>query len=277
MSLEHAEVEQADWVGRYRTGRLEADEAAAFEEHLLYCSDCLAQLEADAELSQALRLAAAQDALRTSGPLAALAWLARLRRSRQAVALVGVALVALVLPLTWQQRRVTELTRERDDARAAAAGPASDVAAAGRARQQAVHEQALLAQQLEGERRSRAALAERLERALAPQANTPIMRLSPLRGIGGAPADRLHLRDGAGWVVLSLELPPADFPSYRVRLKRAGATPRQVLSQDDLRLDPEGSLSLAVHASMLVPGDYEATVLGLPAGTTAGRFSFRVE
>ncbi len=276
MSLEHAEVEQSDWVGRYRTGRLEPEQAAEFEEHLLYCSRCVEQLEADAELSQALRVAAAQDALRMSRPLAVLAWLGRLGRTRQAAALLGALVVALLLPLTWQQRRVAELTRERDAARVAAQ-PRPDAQDAGRARQDALREQARLSEELAAERREHAALAERLERALAPQVNTPIMRLSPLRGLGGPPADRLRLSPGAGWVVLSLELPPADFASYRVRLKRMGRTPRHVLSQDGLRLDAEGSLALAVHASMLLAGDYEALVEGSPVGAVAGRFSFRVE
>ncbi len=271
MSLEHAQVEQSDWIGRYRTGRLEPEQTAAFEEHLLYCSRCVEQLEADVELSQALRLAATQDALRVSRPLAVLAWLGRLGRTRQAAALLGMLAVALLLPLTWQQRRVTELTRERDAARASASQDA------GRAHQDALREQARLSEELAAERRSREALVERLERALAPQVNTPIMRLSPLRGLGGPPADRLRLSPEAGWVVLSLELPPADFASYRVRLKRMGRTPRHVLSQDGLRLDAEGSLALAVHASMLLAGDYEALVEGSPAGAVAGRFSFRVE
>lgn len=277
MSLEHAEVERADWVGRYRTGRLATEDTAAFEEHLLSCSTCLAQVETDVELAHALRLAASEDALRVSGPLAVLAWLTRLRRSQQAAALLGALLVALILPLTWQQQRVAQLTRERDAARAAGAPTPVDDEAARAAREEARRERERLTQELQSERRSRAALAQRLERALAPQANTPIMRLSPLRSIGGAPSDRLSLRPDAGWVVLSLELPPAEYPSYRVRLKRAGATPRHVLSQDDLRLDAEGSLSLAVHASMLVAGDYEATVDGLPAGVAAARFTFRVE
>jgi hypothetical protein len=272
--MEHAAIETTDLVGRYRAGRLGVDETAAFEEHLLHCTRCLDAVECDDALAQGLRMAAAEDALRASRPVAVLAWLARLSRSRQVAALAAALLVALFLPLAWQQQRLSERTRERDAARRAVAlSPAPDAHAASAARER-------LERQLDDEIRSREALAERLERALAPQANTPILRLSPLRGVGGAPADRLHLPKDAGWVVLSLELPPVEYPSYRVRLKRAGAPPAHVLSQDGLTVDAEGSLALAVHASMLVPGDYEASVQGVaPRSTPAavGRFVFRVE
>ena len=56
MGLEHTQIEKADLVGRYRTGRLEAEEAAAFEEHLLSCGACLDALEADTQLAQMARL-----------------------------------------------------------------------------------------------------------------------------------------------------------------------------------------------------------------------------
>ncbi len=277
MGLEHTQIEKADLVGRYRTGRLEAEEAAAFEEHLLSCGACLDALEADTQLAQGLRLAATEDALRAARPLAVLAWLSRLSRSRQAAALVGVALVALFLPLAWQQQRLAQRTRERDAARSAAAQPAAADPAAERAASQA---QDLLERQLDDERRSREALAERLERALAPQANTPILRLSPLRSLGGEPTERVRLPKGAGWVVLSLELSSSEHPAYKVRVERAGRRSEHVLTQDDLHVDAEGSLALAVHASMLVPGDYEASVQGVAPGAapaSVGRFAFRVE
>lgn len=281
MSLDHTHVEAADLVGRYRAGRLGPEEVEAFEEHYLHCARCLDQLEADAGLSQALRSAAAEDALRVARPLTLLVWLVRLSRSRQAAALLGVLLVALVAPLAWQQRRLARLLGERDTARAAAAEALRAASAVPEARaelERARLEARTTRQDLERERRSRAELEERLERERAPQANTPIVRLSPLRSLGGEPADRLRLGEDAGWVVLALELSSADFPSYRVRLERAGA-PAPVVSQDGLVANAEGSLALSLHASMLAPGDYEALVEGRAADGTrvpAGRFTLRV-
>jgi hypothetical protein len=282
--LEHTDVDAGDLIRRYRAGRLASAEAEVFEEHYLHCARCLDQLEADAALERSLRVAAAQDAAAVARPLAVVAWLARLGRSRQAAAIAAVLLVALALPFTWQQHRLAEMARERDAARRAAqaAGPVgAPAAAASREREQALleAERQRLARDLEQERRSRAALAERLERALAPQANTAIVRLSPLRSLGGEPADRLRLDRGTGWVVLALELPTSDYPSYRVRLTRVGAAREAVWSHAGLVPDAEGSLALSVHASMLAAGDYEAAVDGLAPGGKAvpvGRFTLRV-
>lgn len=289
MSLEHADVEAGDLIGRYRAGRLAPHEVEAFEEHYLHCAGCLDQLEADAEIGRALRIAAARDAAAVARPLAVVAWLARLGRSRRAAAIVGVLLVTLVLPLTWQQRRLADLARERDAARAArslaetagraAAWPAGNAAESAQAQARLDAERQQLASELARERRARTALEQRLVRALAPQPNTPIVRLSPLRSLGGAPADRLRLDPGTGWVVLSLELPASDHPAYRVRLTRTGAAQDPVWSHAGLVPNAEGSLALSVHASLLTAGDYEAVVEGLANdGTTVpvGRYTLRV-
>lgn len=285
MSLEHADVEAGDLIGRYRTGRLDRQEVEAFEEHYLSCAACLDQLDADEEIEHALRIAAARDAAAVVKPLAAVAWLARLGRSRQAAAIASLLFLALVLPFTLQQRRLDELARERDAARAAAASagqapaPAAFDAARERESAQRETERQRMAAELARERRSRAELQERLARSLAPQPNTPIVRLSPLRSLGGEPADRLLLAPETGFVVLSLELPSSDYPSYRVRLARTGAAREPVWSQAGLLPNAEGALALSVHASMLGAGDYEAVVEGLAPGGKAvpvGRFTLRV-
>lgn len=282
MILEHADVEAGDVIGRYRTGRLSAQEAQAFEEHYLECARCLDDLEADDALRGAMRGAAAQDATVLARPLALVAWLARLGRSRQAGVLAGALVVVLVLPLVWQQRRLADLTRERDTARAAAeltGRAARPAASTDREPKPGPDERARLVHDLEHERRARAAAEERLERALQPQANTPIVRLSPLRSLGGAPADRWTVHPGAAWVVLALELPAADYPSYRVHVTRAGDQRQAVWSHAGLVADAEGTLTFAVHASSLPPGDYEAAVEGLDPGgkaTPLGRYTLRV-
>lgn len=285
MILEHEDVEKGDLVARYQAGRLEPLELEAFEEHYLHCARCLDQLEIDQEIGSALRIAAAQDAAAMARPLAVVAWLSRLSRSRQAMALVGALLVAFVLPLTWQQRQLAELRHERDrvpsqtaTAGRAPAAPATDSGATGPSTQGDA-ERARLTDELERERRARAAAEDRLGRTLEPQANTPIVRLSPLRSLGGEPADRLTLDSGSGWVVLALELPASEYASYRVRLRRAGPAVGVVWTHAGLVPSAEGALVVSVHSSLLPAGDYEAVVEGLMPdgrGVPAGRFSLRI-
>jgi Putative zinc-finger len=236
--MNHRDVEEHQTVDRYLMGRLDAEEAARFEEHYLGCAECLDRLELAEAFQQGLRQVAAEDlakgaVLRRAGLVA---WLVRSAGSRRPGLLATALLLAVVLPLGFLYQR---------------------------------------------ERTARSALADRLEEALAPQANVPIVPLGSQRGAPGAeaPGVRIRLPDPPGWIVLALELPdPAAFDTYRATL--VGAQEAVVWESPPLVPDQRGDLVLSLHSSWLAAGDYALRVDGLREGAAepvpAARYGFRV-
>jgi hypothetical protein len=131
--------------------------------------------------------------------------------------------------------------------------------------------------QAEAAQQERDFLATELEAARSPRINVPVVPLSPERsGPGGEPSTRISL-SASEWVVLSLELAAAEHPSYRAVLTGPGG--RIVWQSAGLRPDSLDTLTIALHASRLQPGDFTVRVEGLPSrGEPApvAEFSFRV-
>lgn len=112
--MNHRELEEREVIERYVQGRLEGEEASAFEAHLLECSECFEKVRWSEDLGRALRAAAAEDLARAAGRAGILAWLTRTAGGRAAAWALGLALVATPTAL-WvrEHARVHELAAPR--------------------------------------------------------------------------------------------------------------------------------------------------------------------
>lgn len=271
--MDHSYIDEHQVAERYLMGRLPPDEAACFEEHSMSCAECLDRLETAEKLQLGLRAVAARE---VTAEAVKLGLLARLVRSRLAPVAFTALLAAAVLPagLLWRRadRLEDELARAREELAQPAPSPAP-VPEVGTLRSQ-LEEQRLRA---ETARQERERLAAELEAARSPRINVPVIPLSPERsGPGGEPSTRISL-SASEWVVLSLELSAAEHPSYRAVL--AGPGGRTVWQSAGLRPDSLDTLTIALHASRLQPGDFTVRVEGLPdrgQPVPAASFSFRV-
>ncbi|MES1245152.1 MAG: hypothetical protein ABUT39_26340 [Acidobacteriota bacterium] len=274
--MDHSYIDDHQVVELYLQGKLPPEEAALFEEHSMSCSECLDRLETAEKLRLGLRAVAARE---VAAEAVRVGLLARLMRSRLApLALTALFLVA-VLPagLLWRRagRLEGELSQTREQLRqeisrpAPASTPDPEVGAL-RSR---LDEQS---RQAEAARQERDRLAAELEKAASPRANVPVVPLSPERAApGAAPSTRISLASSPEILVLLLELDATDFPSYQATLT-GGQTSWNV---SGLRPDSQGTLTLALPAARLQPGDFTVRVEGLPAhGKPApvASFSFRV-
>jgi hypothetical protein len=260
--MDHAYIDEHQLAERYLLGLLPPAEAARFEEHSLACAECLDRLETAEKLRLGLRAVAARDvaAVAVAAEAVKLSLLARIVRSRLApFALLGLFLVA-VLPAGFLWRQVGRLEGELAASRAAQRGaprsaPVDPSAVAERER-----------------------LAAELAAARAPQVNVAVVPLSPQRSApGGAPATRIALAPGTGWVVLSLDLGAVEQPRYRATL--SGPDGRTLWQGADLRPDAQDALTVALPAALLPGGDFTVRVEGLPVhggAVPAGDYSFRV-
>jgi hypothetical protein len=267
--MDHAYVEEHQVVDRYLMGRLTAEELERFEEHYLSCTECLDRLETTEDLARALKRVAGEDAARvaTARQLAAVAWLVRLGRSRQAAILVSALLLVLLVP-GLALYRAGELDRRLRDTRSSLAAQGS--------RERA--ELAASRRDLASERAERARADADLAQARQPQANVPILFLGAERGAGrgGEPTYRLRLPARPGWVVFSLPVEPPHPAAYRIVLSRAGGGE---IWRGDAPATEQDTLTLSVPSRLLAPGDHLLDVLGVEPGgrgVAVGRYLFRV-
>lgn len=267
--MDHAYIEDHQVVGRYLMGKLSPEELGLFEEHYLSCAECLDRLQTTEDLARALKRVAGQEAAGAvaAQQLAAVAWLARLGRSRQS-ALLAAALLAVLLVPGLAIYRTGRLGHELQETRSA-------LATAG-AREHA--EQAAGRREIEQERGRRAAIARDLALARTPQADVPVLYLGTERGPdpAGGPTARLRLPATPGWVVLTLPLETPHPEAIRLVISRADG--REVWRSAALRSDRD-SLTIMVPSGLLAPGDHVLAVAGAASGSREiqlARFSFRV-
>ncbi len=250
--MDHQSIDAGNIAERYVTGRLAPEEAAAFEEHYLDCPSCCARVEAAERLQRGLRRLAEQAAVRAPG-------VSRRSRSPQ-LALAAAALLAVALVPVWMEQR--EVQRLRSDLVRTKAEQGSEERLKG---------------ELQQTRSDLEALRSEIAADRQPQANLPVVPLTPVRG-GEGPARTLKLPEKPGWVALWVEPGDADFPAYRATLrKNEGAV---VLQASGLRLNDLGALLVTLHSTSLSPGSYRLEVDGLPANgapVPAGRFPLRIE
>jgi hypothetical protein len=259
----HAYIDEHQVAERYLLGTLPQPEAARFEEHSLACAECLDRLETAEKLRLGLRAVAARDvaAVAVTAQAVRLSLLARIVRSRLAPYGLLVLFLVAVLPAGVLWRRVGrlegELAASREAQRSMPGNPSAAAAAAAADRER---------------------LAAELEKARAPQVNVAVVPLSPQRSApGGAPATRISLAAGTGWVVLSLDLGAVEQPRYRATL--TGPDGRTLWQGSDLRPDAQDALTVALPAALLPGGDFAVRVEGLPArgaAVAAGDYAFRI-
>lgn len=256
--MDHQSIDAGSIAERYVTGRLAPDEAAAFEEHYLDCPSCCARVEAAERLQRGLRRLAEEAAVRAPG---APRWSRSPRLALAAAALVAVALVPAWLELREIQSLRSDLARTRAER--------GSVDRLNGELQQTRRD-------LAAEAEKREALSREMAEDRQPQANVPIVPLTPVRG--GAPVRTLKLPAKPGWVALWVEPGDTDYPAYRATLrKNEGAV---VFETSRLALNDLGALLITVHSASLSPGGYRLEVEGLPRSGTpvlVGRFSLRIE
>jgi hypothetical protein len=250
--MDHQSIDAGSIAERYVTGRLAPEEAAAFEEHYLDCPACCARVEAAERLQRGLRRLAEQAAAGASVPQP---WSPSPRLALAAAALLAVALVP-----AWMERR--EIASLRSDlARTKVEQGSAD----------------RLKGELQQTRRDLEARNREIAADRRPQANLPVVPLTPVRG-GDGPVRTLKLPAKPGWVGLWVEPGDADFPAYRATLRQSeGAV---VLQASGLRLNDLGALLITIHSASLSPGAYQLDLDGLPANgapVPAGRFPLRIE
>jgi hypothetical protein len=272
--MDHAYIDEHQVAELYLLGKLPPEEAARFEEHSMSCQECLDRLETAETLRLGLRTVATHE---IAAEAVKLGLLARRMRSRVAPFALTALLLATLLPagLLWRRagRLEGELARAHEELSRPTPAPTPDPEI-GALRSQ-LDEQRL---QAAAERQERERLSRELEKAGAPRINVPVVPLSPERSAPGAtPSTRLSLSSSSELLVLSLELDATDFPSYSAHL--AGSGTRTVWHVSGLRPDTQGSLTLALPAAQLRPGDVTVRVEGLPAQgrpVPVADFSFRI-
>ncbi|HKI06583.1 MAG TPA: hypothetical protein VKK31_31695, partial [Thermoanaerobaculia bacterium] len=222
-------------------------------------------------LQRGLRRLAEEAAVRAPGSSPISRWSRSPRLALAAAALLAVGLV----PAWWE---LGEIRRLRSDLAASQARTNGERGSTDRlAAVQGELEQTR--RDLASEAEKREALAREIAADRQPQANLPVLPLTPVRGgLGDGPVRTLKLPAKPGWVALWVEPGDADFPTYRATLRTArGAV---VFQASRLALNDLGALLVTVHSTSLSPGDYRLDLDGLPsagAPVPVGRFPLRID
>jgi len=259
--MDHRAIDAEDIAERYVAGRLPPEEAARFEEHYLDCPSCIARVETAERLKRGLRRLAEEAAVRAPGD-------SRWSRSPR-LALAAAALLAVALVPAWFELREVQRLRS---------GLAQAKVEKGSADRLATVQQELQQTQadLAAEAEKRETLAREMAADRQPQANLPILPLTPVRG--GGPVRSLKLPARQGWVAFWVEPGDTEYPAYRATLSNdRGAV---IFQASRLVLNDLGALLVTVHSTSLAPGAYRLDLDGLPATgapVPVGRFPLRIE
>ncbi|MEA2604383.1 MAG: hypothetical protein QOF89_5375 [Acidobacteriota bacterium] len=270
--MEHEQIAEQNVVQRYLMASLTPEEEELFEEHLLECADCRRQVEWEEDFQGSLHAVVAEEAARaTVVRVGLLAWVARHR----GLFLAAVLLLA-VLPIAWLVREQGRLRGQIARLEAAAAQPQPQPAPTPGPAVPTPEHQALEAE-LSQERDARTRLAEQIVRLTQPQVNTPIFSLGLVRGSEQTPT-RIDLARDPEWIVLSVELPAEEAPSYRAILVTAGGP--NVWKGEGLKAGADGTVAIALYSTLLEPGAYRLKLEAVDAkghGSPAGEIPFQVQ
>ena len=263
--MDHQAIDTGNVAERYVTGRLEPEEAADFEEHYLDCPSCCARVEAAERLQRGLRRLAEEAAVRAPGGSP---WSRSPRLALAAAALIAVALIP-----AWME--IQRLRSDLDATRESLARTKTEKGSTDRLEGELQRTRRDLAAEVE----KREALAQEMAADRQPQANLPVVPLTPVRGgLGEGPVRTLELPEKPGWVAFWVEPGDDSFPAYRATLRKAqGAV---VFQASGLALNDLGALLVTVHSTSLAPGSYRLDLDGLPATgapVPVGRFQLRIE
>ena len=270
--MNHQAIDSGNIAERYVTGRLSPEEAASFEEHYLDCPSCCARVEAAERLQRGLRRLAEEAAV--SGGSRPTSWSRSPRLALAAAALIAVALVPAWLELGEIRRLRSDLDATRETlARTRTENGSTE-------RLTAVEEELQRTRRdLAAEAAKREALAREISADRQPQANLPVVALTPVRGSAGdGPVRSLNLPEKPGWVAFWVEPGDDSFPAYRATLRTAQGT--VVFQTSGLALNDLGALLVTIHSTSLAPGAYRLDLDGLPANgapVPVGRFPLRIK
>lgn len=276
MIMDHTYIEERGLIDLYHRGQIPPEEEVEFEEHFVACADCQEKLALARGFQRGLKVVVAEDAARAVAQAGiSAAWAAWLRRRWRAAALLGIFLMAAVLPIlgflagSRQTRIAVASWKERWESE----------------RQSASKLERLLAeserQRLEGQEERRE-LEDRLAQATpapqipretpSPLVNTPLILLTAVRGEEEVPV--IHTGRSA---YVSLAVDAGDdprFESYRVAI-----TGPRTFRQAGLKPNALEAILLTFPASYLPAGSYQLTLEGvLPGGAVIelGKHPFRV-
>jgi HAMP domain-containing protein len=257
--MDHRLIEEQNIAALYVAGQLPPEDEERFEEHLLECRECRERVAWAEDFKGSFQAMAVEDGTRAAG-VGLLAWLARRSRWLGAAALV---LLAVALP-AWLLVERGRLRRELAVARAARPTPPPSVPApspqAGEAELRAEAELRRLESELQAAREERERLAGQLAELTRPQVNTAVFSLGLVRG--EEEANQVLVGPEPAWIVLSLELPPADVETYRATLLDARG--QTVWRGEGLRPTASDTLVLGLYSDLLAPGAYRLVLEGLP-------------
>jgi hypothetical protein len=276
-SMDHQRIEGEGIAELYATGRLPPQDEEDFEIHLLECRECRERVAMADDLRDSICTIAAEDAARAAAGAGVLA--ALLRRSRAArLGLLSLAVLALAALPAWLLLDRSRLERELATARTAAVRPVPPAPVPptvdARELERLALERSRLEEELRQERAARETLAGRIAQLTRPQVNTALFSLGLVRG--ETDSNLVELGASPEWIVLSLELPRAEYHTYRAALLDAqGAT---VWRGDGLRPTASDTLTVLLYSDLLQAGAYRLRLEGLAKGRTepAGEIPFRV-
>ncbi len=258
--MDHTDIDEHGTAESYVTGRLPAEERAAFERHLVDCPECLDRVDSAEAFRRSLSALSAAD-VATSAPrnVPRARWTPALRRS-SALALAAGLLLALGIPLGLTLRAARESVGELRVQQGRTAALQGQVAR--------------VEQELQAERDRRAHLEAALAQDRKPQVALPVLALAVTRGGG---AEILRLPRTPQWIVLSLEREdPLRFQTYRATLFTAAGVR---LWQGEATPTSRDVLAIGFHSSLFAPGSYALELDGVGRGGRfqhVVRFPFRV-
>jgi hypothetical protein len=256
--MDHRLIEEQNVAALYVAGQLPPEDEERFEGHLLECRECRERVAWAEDFKGSFQAMATEDGTLAAAGL--LAWLAR--RSRW-LGIAALVLLAVALP-AWLLVERGRLRRELAVARAARPVPSPSTPTpsprAGDAELRAEQERRRLESELQAEREERERLAGQLAELTRPQVNTAIFSLGLVRG--EEETNQVLVGPEPAWIVLSLELPPADVESYRATLLDARG--QTVWKGEGLRPTASDTLVLGLYSDLLAPGGYRLVLEGLP-------------
>lgn len=256
--MDHRLIEEQNIAELYAAGQLPPEDEERFEEHLLECRECRERVAWADDLKGSFEALAVEERTRAAevGLLAVL-----LRRGRW-LGIAALLLLAVALP-AWLLVEQGKLREELAAVRAAKPAPplASSSEAGLRAERERLEaERRRLEGELQAERARREELAGRLAGLTRPQVNTALFSLGLVRG--GEDENRVTVGAEPAWMVLSLEIPPGSFETYRATL--VDARGRTAWKGEGLRPTASDTLVLGLYSDLLAPGSYRMVLEGLP-------------
>ena len=270
--MEHEQIAEQNVVERYLMGRLAPAEEELFEEHLLECADCRRQVQWEEDFQGSLHTVAAEEAAKAAVVrVGLLAWIARHRGWLLAAAVLLLAVLPIAGLLREQGRLSDQIARLEAAASQRNPQPIPTPTPAGPDPERQALETALRT-----ERDARTRLAEQIARLTRPQVNTPIFSLGLVRGSEQAPT-RVDLGRDPEWIVLAVELPAEEAPSYRAALTMGDRT---VWKGEGLKAGADGTVAITIYSALLDSGAYKLKLEAVDAkghGSPAGEIPFRVD